>query len=129
MFQNVWNAIDGREPGWGIKDYDLFYFDDSDLSWEAENEVLHRADRLFADVPAIIEMRNEARVHLWYEEKFGVPAPPFSSARDAIAAFASTSCAVGISRAPGALKIYAPYGLEDMITMHLRPNRRLGRVS
>ncbi len=75
MFQNVWNAIDGREPGWGIKDYDLFYFDDSDLSWEAENEVLHRADRLFADVPAIIEMRNEARVHLWYEEKFGVPAP------------------------------------------------------
>lgn len=125
VFQNVWNAIERREPGWGIKDYDLFYFDGTDLSWEAEDRVIQRAHSLFGDVRATIEVRNEARVHLWYEEKFGVAAPPFTSARDAIDAFASTTCSVGISMCAGKLTIYSPYGLDDMVHMHLRPNRRL----
>lgn len=37
VFQNVWNAVTRRPPGWGIKDDDVFYFDDQDLSYEAED--------------------------------------------------------------------------------------------
>ena len=33
LFQSFWNQISGRSPEWGIKDYDVFYFDNSDLSW------------------------------------------------------------------------------------------------
>ncbi|HVN64890.1 MAG TPA: nucleotidyltransferase family protein, partial [Candidatus Binataceae bacterium] len=27
LFQSVWNAITGRPAKYGIKDYDIFYFD------------------------------------------------------------------------------------------------------
>lgn len=62
VFQNVWNAVEGRPPGYGIKDYDVFYFDDTDLSWEAEDTVI---------------------------------------------------------------RLYAPFGLADVIGMRMRPHRRL----
>lgn len=125
VFQNVWNAVEGRPPGYGINDYDIFYFDDSDLSWEAEDRVISAAGDLFGDLDATVEVRNEARVHLWYEEKFGTPAEPFVSAADAIDAFASTTCSVGITRVSQGLRIYAPYGLADVFAMHLRPHRRI----
>lgn len=70
LFQAVWNQKAQRDPGWGIKDYDVFYFD-PDLSWEAENEVIHRAQRLLQDLGVNVEFKNQARVHLWYSQRFG----------------------------------------------------------
>lgn len=55
VFQTVWNVSDGRDPCAGIRDYDLFYFDASDLSWEAEDAVIQRAASLFADLDTVIE--------------------------------------------------------------------------
>jgi hypothetical protein len=37
LFQTVWNVVTDRPPTSGIKDYDIFYFDGTDLSWEAED--------------------------------------------------------------------------------------------
>lgn len=98
VFQNIWNALEGRPPGWGIKDYDVFYFDASDLSWHAEDRVIRAAAELFADLGAVIEIRNQARVHLWYESRYGAACAPFTSTRDAIDAFASTTCCLGVTR-------------------------------
>lgn len=64
VFQTVWNVVTGRLPTNGIKDYDLFYFDDSDLSWQAEDRVIDAARSCFADLPVEVEVRNEARVPL-----------------------------------------------------------------
>lgn len=125
VFQNVWNAVEGHPAGYGIRDYDVFYFDDSDLSWEAEDVVIRAARELLVDLPATIEVRNEARVHLWYEAKFGVSARPFVSATDAVDAFASTTCCVAVTRDNAGPRVYAPFGLEDVFAMHMRPNRRL----
>lgn len=125
VFQNVWNHVEGLPPGYGIKDYDVFYFDSSDPSWEAEDEVIRAVDDLVADIDARIEVRNEARVHMWYEQKFGVPAKPFTSATDAINAFASTTCCVGITKDDQGIMIHAPHGLVDIFTLHMRPNPQL----
>jgi hypothetical protein len=123
IFQTVWNMVSGRDPQVGIKDYDVFYFDDSDLSYEAEDSVIQRAHTLFSDITADIEVRNEARVHLWYEQKFGVPAPPFESCEDAIDHFASTTCCYGVSTdALGAVRVYAPHGFHDLFALIVRPN-------
>jgi hypothetical protein len=84
LFQTVWNVVTGRSPGDGIKDYDLFYFNAADLSWEAEGLVIQSANEAFGDIPVEVEIRNEARVHLWYEGKFGTPCPPYTSTEDAI---------------------------------------------
>jgi uncharacterized protein len=123
VVQTLWNVLSGRDPRAGIKDYDIFYFDDSDLSYAAEDAVIQQANALFPDLPSPVEVRNEARVHLWYEEKFGVPARQFTSCEDAIDHFASTTCCYGVTVAPdGALRVYAPHGFHDLFAMIVRPN-------
>jgi hypothetical protein len=73
LFQTVWNVVTDRPPTDGIKDYDVFYFDDGALSWEAEDRAIQAGREAFAGVPAEVEIRNEARVHLWYEERVRGP--------------------------------------------------------
>lgn len=122
LFQTVWNVLSGREPIAGIRDYDLFYFDDSDLSWEAEDLVIQRVAENFTDVEVDVEVRNEARVHLWYERKFGVPCASHPSSEAAIDAFAATTCCYGIRLVEDGLKVYAPHGFGDLFGFVLRPN-------
>ena len=75
LYQTVWNVATGQPPEAGILDYDLAYFDGSDLSWDAEDAVIRAGQRVFAGLPAPVQIRNQARVHLWYEQKFGIPVP------------------------------------------------------
>jgi hypothetical protein len=125
LFQTVWNTLTGRPPGTGIRDADLFYFD-PDTSWDAEDAVIRAGHELFAELPVPVEIRNEARVHLWYAEHFGAPpAAPFTSSRDAIDSFAAVCCAVGATVDDGGPRVYAPFGFDDLFGMVVRPNRRL----
>jgi uncharacterized protein len=123
LVQTVWNVVTGRPPASGIRDYDVFYFDGGDLSWAAEDAVITAARAVFADVPAEVEIRNEARVHLWYEDKFGVPCPPYESTEAAIDSFAATTCCLGVrAEADGRWRVYAPHGLSDVFNLVVRPN-------
>ncbi|QIY96768.1 nucleotidyltransferase family protein [Streptomyces sp. S1D4-11] len=122
LFQTVWNVVTGRPPTSGIKDYDIFYFDGTDLSWEAEDAVIKEGQEVFAGLPAEVEIRNEARVHLWYEQKFGVPCPPHESTEAAIDSFAATTCCLGVRLEPGGWRVYAPHGLSDVFNLVVRPN-------
>ncbi|ANY10066.1 hypothetical protein AFB00_14180 [Pseudonocardia sp. HH130630-07] len=123
VFQTVWNVLTGRDPAAGIADYDFFYFDDADLSWSAEDRVIRRAAELFADLDGVVEVRNEARVHLWYEAHFGRPAPRFTSATDAIDHFVAVVCCYGVRRTPaGDVAVHAPHGFDDLFGMRVRPN-------
>jgi hypothetical protein len=123
LFQTVWNVVTGRPAGEGIKDYDLFYFDDADVSWVAEDAVITAAAAVFANLPAAVEVRNEARVHLWYEQRFGVACPPFVSSEAAIDCFAATTCCLGIrAEHDGRWQLYAPHGLSDVFNLVVRPN-------
>jgi hypothetical protein len=124
LFQTVWNSLTGRPPGTGIRDADLFYFD-PDTSWEAEDAVIRAGAELFADLPVPVEIRNEARVHLWYADHFGVPARAFTSTTDAIDSFAAVCCAVAVTVEAGGPRVYAPFGFDDLFGLVVRPNRRL----
>ncbi|MGO4840850.1 nucleotidyltransferase family protein, partial [Rhizobiaceae sp. 2RAB30] len=75
LYNTVWNHLTGRPSGHGIKDFDLCYFDDTDLSWEAEDAVIMRAARHFDGFAKPVEVRNQARVHIWFEGRFGRPYP------------------------------------------------------
>ncbi|MGI5161644.1 nucleotidyltransferase family protein [Microbispora sp. CA-102843] len=123
LFQTVWNVVTGRPATSGIKDYDVFYFDADDLSWEAEDAVIRAGRELFGGLPAEVEIRNEARVHLWYEQKFGVPCAPHTSTESAIDCFAATTCCLGVRLEPtGRWRVYAPHGLSDVFNLVVRPN-------
>jgi uncharacterized protein len=129
--QTVWNVQCGRPAQADIDDYDLVYFDDSDLSYEAEDRVIRRARALFSDMaphegPGRIEVRNEARVHVWYAEHFGRAIEPYRSVEHAIDTFPTIATSVGVRRnASGELDVYAPYGLADLFGSIVRANKRL----
>lgn len=126
LYQTVWNVVTGRPPQSGILDYDLIYFDGSDLSWAAENALIRESEAIFADMPAPVQIRNQARVHLWYQEKFAAPCQPHESSEAAIDTFEATNACLGVRLQPdGHWRVYAPYGLSDVFNLIARPNPAL----
>ncbi len=123
LYQSVWNALCDHPPGHGIRDYDLAYFDDSDLSYEAEDRVIKTCAAAFADLGVEVEVRNQARVHLWFAQKFGAPYPPLSAPQEALERYAALCHAVALApKASGGVMLYAPFGLDDIFAMIMRPN-------
>lgn len=118
LFGTVWNVQTGRPPTENIKDYDLFYWH-PDTSYAAEDAVIQYAAQLFADLDAPIEVRNQARVHLWFNQKHGLNRPPLQSAREGIDQFLVECTCLGVD-ARG--EVYAPYGLADMAAGRLKLN-------
>ena len=127
VYQAVWNARTGRPVGYGIKDYDIGYFD-PDVSWDAEDVVIRRVAAAFAPpVRDQVEVRNQARVHLWFEGRFGEPYTPLTCTDDAPARFVAPAFAVGVRlEADDAISVIAPFGLEDVFDMVIRPNPTRG---
>lgn len=138
LFQTVWNGLTGRDPKYGIKDYDIFYFD-PDTSWDAEDTVIKKAREIFEGIDADIEIKNQARVHLWYAERFGMAYPPLRTSREGIDRFLSPTCMVGVQERARkarntepnlqkievesrAFEVYAPHGFDDLAAMIVRPN-------
>jgi hypothetical protein len=123
LFQATWNRVSEKPADWGVKDYDVFYFDDADLSWEAEDAVIQRVRKHVEDLGVNVEVKNQARVHLWYRQRFNADYPRLASARDGIDRYLVACTCVGIDVANG--ELYAPNGLEDLCAGVLRMNSRL----
>ena len=124
VYQPVWNHLTGRAPDYGIKDYDVAYHDASDTSYEAEDVVIRRVAAAFEPpLREMVEVRNQARVHVWFEDRFNEPYAPLSSSAEALGRFVSPVFAVAVRlEADDRLTLHAPFGLEDLFAMRLRPN-------
>src|SRR6476469_2366774 len=83
LVQTVWNVLTSRAVDHGISDYDIFYFD-LDTSWQAEDAVISDLQGRLEKPGVKIEVRNQARVHLWYPEKHGLPYPALHSSTEGI---------------------------------------------
>ena len=118
LFQTVWNILESKPRGHGILDYDLFYFD-PDTSQEAEDRWIKRAATHFAFANRELQLRNQARVHLWYPQKFAIPYPQLNCSCDGIKQFLMPACMVGMN---ADLAIYAPPGLDDIFDPVIRPS-------
>lgn len=124
VYQPVWNHLTGRPIEHGLKDYDLAYFDAADLSWDAEDLVIRRVTEAFdEELRGMVEVRNQARVHLWFEDHFGEAYAPLQSSAEALSRFVAPAFAVGVRLLDDdGYRIVAPFGLEDLFAMRLRPN-------
>ncbi|SEJ65045.1 hypothetical protein SAMN05518849_110107 [Sphingobium sp. AP50] len=121
LAQARWNARFGFPPIHGIADADIIYFDASDLSEAGEQANAERLQALYADLPVRLDVKNEARVHLWYPDHFGKVIPPYRSAIHATTTFPTTVSAVAIR--PDVLS--APFGLDDLMQPVVRANATL----
>lgn len=123
VYQAVWNDVTGRAPTYGIKDYDLGYFD-PDTSWDAEDVVIKRVAAAFEPpFRDMVEVRNQARVHIWFGDRFGEPYDALPDTDTALSRFVAPAFSVGVRlEEDDSISVAAPFGLQDMFDMILRPN-------
>lgn len=121
--QTVFNYYHGYPLMNGIDDFDIVYFD-SDVSYEKEDSIIKEINNLVNDLNVKCDVKNEARVHLWYGEKYGKHIEPYTSLEDAIDAWGTSITCLGVRLENNKLIIYAPYGLNDLFCMTIRPVKR-----
>ena len=123
IFQTVWNYQDGRDLNYEIKDLDIIYYNADDLSVDADMKY-YKMIQDYARSRGItyaIDVSNEARMHLWKEDKEGGNIRPYKNSEDAISRWIATVNAIGITLEEGNIKVYAPYGISDIFSRTIRP--------
>lgn len=122
--QTVWNYMSGNPLEYGIKDIDFAFFDDKNIDYKCENSVVLKMKELFSNLQVDIDVKNQARVHIWYENHFGYKIQPYTSLEAALNTWPTTATAIGVRRGHnGELKVYAPFGLNDLFGKIVRANK------
>lgn len=122
----VWDNLHGFDSPAPIKDVDVAYFDLADVERRKEADA---EEALFQRRPdRDWDVKNQAAVHLWYEQKFGEAIEPFVNIEEAIGSWPETATCVAVGlEADGDLRVVAPLGLEDLFNLVLRPNPAIAR--
>jgi hypothetical protein len=124
LAQTIWNYLSGFPLNQGIQDIDFVYFNDKDVSFDEEDDVVNKVHKLYKDIPIKIDVKNQARVHLWYERHFGYAIKPYPSLEAAINTWPTTATALGARRdSKGRWIVYAPFGLNDLFGKIVRANK------
>ena len=107
----VWDHLHGYKTRNLPSDIDLVYFDKDKKYDDVEIN-----KRLSAQRPDLEwEVVNQATVHNIGEENLNI------STADAISKWPETVTAVGVKLENGKLKLIAPLGIKDLVTMTVRP--------
>lgn len=120
--QTVFNYYHNNSMDYLIDDYDIVYYDE-DLSYEKEDKIIKEINLLCKDLNVSLDIKNQARVHLWFKNKFGYSIEPNKSVEDAISKWGSTVTCIGVRLKNNELTIFAPYGLNDLFSLIIRPNK------
>ncbi|MBN8648690.1 MAG: nucleotidyltransferase family protein [Caulobacterales bacterium] len=129
IYGTVFNKLTSRDPDYGIKDYDIAYYD-PDNSYQAEDLWIKKIDAALPEnLRPLVEVRNQARVHLWFEQKFGAPYPPLKNTDESLERYLCYAHAVAIRlENDDTISIAAPFGLDDVFNMVMRPNPNRGQT-
>lgn len=90
------------------------------------NDALQRVlrtqlNKKLGNFPFWLDIKNQARVHLWYKEKFGIDIEAYSSLKSAIDTWPTTATALGIRRSSkNVWHIYAPFGIQDVFDLMIK---------
>jgi uncharacterized protein len=116
----VWDALHGRPPAIP-RDIDVGFFDPTDLTPAREDLVAAALRDHAPELPW--DVKNQAAVHLWYPDRFGVDVPPFRNTAEGVATFPETASCVGLRLLPNdELLVVAPHGLDDLFGLVCRHN-------
>ena len=110
----VWDHLHGRTfERADVSDIDLVYFDPRGND-EAADRMLSKELHERTGVPW--EIVNEAYAHAWNDS------PPYTSTEDAISRWPETATAIGVTMRDNILRLVAPYGVDDLVNMVVRPS-------
>ncbi len=109
----VWDDLSskGRSPP---EDVDVLFFDPIDISSQREKELEQKLYQLRSEVPWSV--KNQARMHIRNNNA------PYKNTEDAMKYWLETPTAVAIRlEANDQLCVFAPFGLDDLFQMIIRP--------
>lgn len=110
----VWDRLYGYPIPTPLADIDVLYFDRGNLDRYCEVEIEEALFKLLPDRPWSV--RNQARMHVRNGDE------EYQNTQDAISHWLETPTCVAVSfKSLNALHITAPFGLEDVMAMHVRP--------
>jgi uncharacterized protein len=121
--QTIWNYLSDFPLLHGINDIDIAFFDNENITIEYENKIIDKIKSEFSNLKTKLDIKNQARVHLWYKEKFGYNIAPIISLEDGINRWPTTATSIGIRKEDNNYNIYAPYGLNDIFNKIVRANK------
>ncbi len=129
VFQTICNYYDKKDLNFGIKDIDIIYYNNSDLSVEKDLEYYNIINE-YVKLNGLnyeVDVSNEARMHLWkIEHNQGNNVEQYKNSEDAMSKWIATVHAIGITKVNDTIKIYAPYGLSDIYSRTIRPIKHNG---
>lgn len=119
----VWDRLHGARKPARPTDVDLVFFDPTLLDNTGEQRVLEALRELAPDVPW--DVSNQAAVHLWYPQVFGIEVPPLCSSADGVGTWPETASTVAVRlMADDTIDVVAPFGLDDLFGLVCRRNPR-----
>ena len=121
--QTVFNYFHRYPIDQNISDNDIVYYD-KDTSYEQEDKIIKKIESSLKDLNIKTDIKNECRVPIWKKEKYNQEIKPYLSVEDAISRWITTITCIGVRLEEGKLKIYAPYGLEDLFSLIIRPVKK-----
>ena len=117
----VWDYLHGfNKSRVDTADIDLVYYDPSGNDQKADEEL---SEKLKKETGIVWEVVNEAYAHEWNN------LPPYKSTEDALSQWPETVTAIGIKLENGELKLVAPYGIDDLINLIIRPSPKFADIN
>ena len=112
----VWDALHGYTCSTPLSDVDVVWFDPD----HADGQVDQRLEQwLTARMPSVTwSVKNQARMHTRHGDA------PYTGTLDAMRAWPETATAVATRLGRSGIECCAPYGVEDLSTLILRPTPR-----
>lgn len=112
----VWDYLHGyNKPQVDTADIDLVYYDPNGNDQKADEEL---SENLQKETGVKWEVVNEFYAHKWNNLL------PYKSTEDALSQWPETVTAIGVKLENGKLKLIAPYGIDDLVNLVIRPSPR-----
>ncbi len=118
--QTIFNYYHGYDLENNINDYDIVYFD-NDLTYEKEDKIIKEIKELCCDIKVNLDIKNQARVHLWSLKSLGRQINQIYYLEEAIRGWGTTVTCIGVRLKDNYLEIFAPYGLNDLFGLKVIP--------
>lgn len=118
--QTIFNYYHNYDLDYGIGDYDIVYYDE-DTSYEKEDIIIKDLKERLKHLDLKFDIKNEKRVHIWYNKKYKTNRKEYESVEDAISKWGTTITCLGVRMKNNKLIVCAPYGLNDLFNLILRP--------
>jgi hypothetical protein len=110
----AWDILHEYKKRTPLTDIDVVYLDRKNVSEQSEAQFEQKLRKKFPNLKW--EVINQARTHLWHNRS------AYSSTEEAISEWVETATCIGIRLTENdKLELIAPYGLEDIECLILRP--------